>query len=142
MFVVSGTVLTDVESEAKVLRLAEYFAGGIYGAPSNGPFSKMEVIHRLMNQELITGDRLVLFGDGPVEIACGKSVGAFTVGVASDEDVHGSHRIDPIKRDHLIAAGADLIVADYGDRAGLLRQIFGDEGSATGSVARSRSPAG
>jgi phosphoglycolate phosphatase len=134
-YIVSGTVQTDVMNEAKVLGLVDFFPGGIIGAPATGEFSKMEAIDQILADESIVGSNLVIFGDGPVEIACGKSIGALTIGIASDEATRGSHRLDPIKMKHLSAAGADIIVADYADREGLLRQIFGDENSGTGSVA-------
>ena len=133
-FILSGTDETDVRNEAEVLGLVSCFPGGIFGAPSSGNFSKMDAIHRIIAEESITGRNLVVFGDGPVEIACGKSVGAITIGVASDEANNGSHQVDPVKLNHLTAAGADLIVADYADREGLLRQILGDEAPGARSV--------
>ena len=43
-----------------------------------------------------------------------------SVGVASDENVHGTGRIDAPKRKLLLAAGADLVVPDYRDAAALI----------------------
>jgi len=47
------------------------------------------------------------------------------VGVASDE-VHRSGRINPLKREHLLRAGADVIVPDYRNLVPLLRLLTPD----------------
>jgi hypothetical protein len=127
MIILSGSDEKDVRKEAKVLGLCDFFGTHIYGAPARGAFSKRDVIERLMAEEGIEGSRLLAFGDGPVEIGFAKAVGGLAVGVASDEEENGSHYVDPVKRKHLIAAGADVIIPDYVDATDLLRQILGDE---------------
>ena len=78
-----------------------------------------------MREEKIEGHHLLAFGDGPVEISFTKAVGGLAIGVASDEEKNGSHRIDLAKREQLIAAGADVIISDYEEVDVLLAAILG-----------------
>jgi len=48
-------------------------------------------------------------------------VGGWTVGVASDEETRSG--VNAWKRERLIEAGADLIIADYQDLDALLRAL-------------------
>ena len=81
-------------------------------------FSKEQVIRDLVLPKIESGEALLGFGDGFVEIENVKAVGGIAVGVASNEkDRQG---IDPWKRDRLIKAGADVIIGDYRSRT-LLR---------------------
>ncbi|MFA7206489.1 MAG: hypothetical protein WC102_09180, partial [Saccharofermentanales bacterium] len=50
-------------------------------------------------------------GDGKVEIALGRQVGAVTLGIASDEVMRCG--VDNVKRARLIKAGAHAIVGDF-----------------------------
>jgi phosphoglycolate phosphatase-like HAD superfamily hydrolase len=77
-----------------------------------------------MREEQIEGHHLLSFGDGPVEIQSTKAVGGLAIGVASDEEVNGSHEIDAAKKKQLVAAGADVIVPDYAEVDALLGMIF------------------
>lgn len=124
LMILSGTLETDVRQEAELLGLTFFFGRHIYGSPLKGDFSKKDVIRRIMREEHIEGRQLLAFGDGPVEIASTKAVGGLAIGVASDEEQNGSHQIDPIKREHLIAAGADAVIPDYVDVEVLLAEIF------------------
>jgi phosphoglycolate phosphatase-like HAD superfamily hydrolase len=125
LIILSGTVESDVRAEVALLGVAEFFGDHIYGSPSKGAFSKKDVIDRIMREERIEGHHLLAFGDGPVEISFTKAVGGLAVGVASDEDENGSHRMDQAKREHLIAAGADVIIPDYAEAETLMAAIFG-----------------
>lgn len=111
--------------EAALLGLAEFFGHHIYGSSRGMAFSKKDVIERIMREERIEGHHLLSFGDGPVEIEFTKAVGGLAIGVASDEDVNGSHHVDPFKREQLLRAGADAIIPDYAEHQLLLREIFG-----------------
>jgi len=124
LIILSGTVETEVRAEAALLGLTEFFSHHIYGSVRGVAFSKKEVIDRIMREEKIEGRHLVSFGDGPVEIQFTKAVGGLAIGVASDEDENGSHRVDPYKREQLTRAGADLIIADYADAADLVGKIW------------------
>ena len=126
LFILSGTHHTDVQREAELLGLRGFFGEHIYGATATGSFSKMDVIDRIISQENIKGRHLLAFGDGPVEIAFAKAVGGLAIGVASDEEANDLHRVDPVKREHLIAAGADAIIPDYLNADHLVRLLFGE----------------
>jgi len=127
LYVLSGTIETRVREEAELLDLARYFDDRIHGSPSDGltPFSKKQVIDQVLAEEKIAGDHLLSFGDGPVEIANTKEAGGIAVAVASNEEANGSGLMDPWKRHQLLAAGADLAIADYRDAKALLDIIFG-----------------
>ena len=71
-----------------------------------------------METEGLSGADFAVIGDGKVEIRLGHEVGARTIGLASDEVA--LHGINPVKRDRLIPAGADIITGDFNDLPGLL----------------------
>jgi hypothetical protein len=67
-------------------------------------------------------ERIVTFGDGPVEIRETQKKGGYTVGVASDEIRR--YGLSHTKRRRLIEAGADLIIPDYCQMDQLLPLLF------------------
>jgi phosphoglycolate phosphatase len=117
--ILSGSAESQVKRDAGLLGIDSCFGEHIYGS-TDASFSKRAVLDRLLAQEKITGTTLLSFGDGPVEIQHTKELGGLAVGVASDENVHGSGRIDAAKRKLLLAAGADLVAPDYRDAAALI----------------------
>jgi phosphoglycolate phosphatase-like HAD superfamily hydrolase len=124
--ILSSTIEHRVKEEAGILQIASYFGRHVYGSgvdPSQ--FSKMEVIQRLLRSEGISGENLLSFGDGPVEILNTKDVGGLAIAVASDETKNGSGVMDPWKRRQLLGAGADAAIADYRDAIPLLDMILG-----------------
>ena len=124
-YLASGTDKVYVLDEADVLGLSGYFAG-IYGALDDyQSYSKKMVIDRILSENNLNGSQLVTFGDGYVEIEDTKSVGGIAVGVATDEATRQG--VDEWKRERLIAAGADLIVPDFGQHQQLVAYLF--EGS-------------
>jgi phosphoglycolate phosphatase-like HAD superfamily hydrolase len=126
LIILSGTVEDRVKAEAALLDLTRYFGEHIYGGTSDlARSSKSAVIERLIGEERIAGDRLLSFGDGPVEIQLTKAVGGLAVAVASDEEINGSGKADQPKRKQLLAAGADLIIPDYRDAEPLLERLLG-----------------
>jgi phosphoglycolate phosphatase len=125
LFILSGTLEERVKQEASLLDLARYFNGQIFGSPPNSTaFSKRAMLDQILAKEKLRGENLVCFGDGPVEILHAKELGSLAVAVASDEDHHGSSRIDPMKRAQLIEAGADVVIPDYRDAAVLIDVLF------------------
>jgi len=125
LFILSGTREDRVKQEAGLLDLARYFNGQIFGSPPNASaFSKRAVLDEILAREKLHGEHLVCFGDGPVEILHAKELGGLAVAVASDEDQHGSGRMDPAKRAQLIKAGADVAIPDYRDAAALIDVLF------------------
>ena len=112
VYLASGTDEKYVKEEAALLKLTDYFNGGIYGAQDDyKKFSKAMVIQKIITENNLVGAELIGFGDGYVEIENIKSVGGFAVGVASDETNRVG--VDEWKRNRLINAGADVIIPDY-----------------------------
>lgn len=109
----SGTAVKHVREEAALLGIDHYFEGRIHG-PGDDPreFSKLEVMQQTLAETGTSGDELLGFGDGFVEIENLKQLGGVAIGVASDEE-HRSGRVEEWKRTRLIQAGADAIVPDY-----------------------------
>src|SRR5262249_54330686 len=106
------TDLTFVQSEAELLGLTPYFGEHIYGALDDYKrFSKKLVIERILQENNLHGEELLGFGDGFVEIEEIKRAGGVAVAVASDEVNRTG--INCWKRDRLVRAGADLVIADY-----------------------------
>ena len=81
------------------------------------------IIERILSENQLRGEELLGFGDGFVEIEEVKKVGGVAVGVASDEVNRGA--VNEWKRQRLIRAGADIIIADYQDIDGLLYWLWG-----------------
>jgi 3,4-dihydroxy 2-butanone 4-phosphate synthase/GTP cyclohydrolase II len=111
LYLASGTDLKYVRREAQALGLTEFFEDRIYGALDDyQKFSKAKIIERLVG-EIGSGDRIVGFGDGFVEIEEVKKVGGLAIGVASNENER--HGINECKRQRLVRAGADWVIADF-----------------------------
>ena len=110
----TGSVLHEVRHETELLDVARYF-DAMHGPDSldDRTFSKRAIIERLLSERGVDGTTLLAFGDGPVEIRETKAVGGIAIAVASDEENHGSGRMDEVKRETLLAAGADGVVADF-----------------------------
>jgi phosphoglycolate phosphatase-like HAD superfamily hydrolase len=126
LIILSGTMEPQVKQEAELLDLAPFFGSHIYGGTADLlQSSKQAVIERLLREEGIPGERLLAFGDGPVEIQLTKTVGGLAVGVASDEDANGSGRMHPQKMEQLRKAGADMLVPDYREPDKLIECLIG-----------------
>ncbi len=112
LYLASGTDEEDVLHEAMELGLAEFFNGGIYGSQNDiKKYSKKMVVDRIIRENDLHGDELVVFGDGPVEIREVVHAGGIAIGVASDEVRR--YGLNPEKRTRLIRAGAHMIVPDF-----------------------------
>lgn len=119
--VLSSTIEHRVKEEAEALGVASYFGRHIYGSPPDPRhFSKLAVFQRLSQEEGITGDNLLSFGDGPVEITSTKELGGLAIAVCSDEDHNGSGVMDEFKQRQLFEAGADAAIPDFRDAITLL----------------------
>jgi alkylation response protein AidB-like acyl-CoA dehydrogenase len=87
---------------------------------------------RELLDDVASGERLLAFGDGYVEIENTKQAGGLAVAVASDEAHNGSGRVDEWKRQRLLGVGADVVIPDFRDATPLLECIFGKgEGTRT-----------
>lgn len=126
VYLASGTDEVFVKQEAALLDVARYFGKHIYGAQDDyKTFSKKMVIERILRENQITGERLLAFGDGYVEIQNTKDVGGLPVAVASDEAHNGSGQMDEWKRQRLLGVGAEVVIPDYRDADVLLDGILG-----------------
>ena len=122
----SGTELDHVRNETAILGLGPVFGERIHGPVNNDPnFSKLGVLHMLIAERGLKGDEIVCIGDGAAEMQAARTVGALALGVASDE-VQRSGRINLLKRDHLLRAGADAIIPDYQNLPPILRLLTPD----------------
>lgn len=111
LYVASGTDHPDVTNEVAALGLTKYFTQIAGAPPGSENCSKEQVIARLMEQEGLSGADFAVIGDGKVEIRLGREAGARTIGLASDEEAH--HGVNPVKRERLVRAGADVIAGDF-----------------------------
>jgi len=124
LYLASGTDREDVEREAEILGYRSLFGNRIYGAVGDvRREAKRMVLERILSD---IGDeaseRILTFGDGPVEIRETQKKGGYTIGVASDEIRRCG--LSLIKRRRLIEAGADLIIPDYCQMDRLLPLLF------------------
>jgi phosphoglycolate phosphatase-like HAD superfamily hydrolase len=123
LYLASGTDEFHLKQEADLLDVSRYFDGGVYGAlPDPEAFSKRLLIERLLKLPGMRPDRLLGFGDGPVEIEELKRGGALAIGLATDEPE--CLITNDWKRHNLIAAGADYIIPNYLCRQSLLPMLF------------------
>ncbi len=123
MYVASGTDHDSVVREANAVGAAGFFGEHIYGALDNyWERSKAKVIKDILEKNSLSGNSLVVFGDGFVEIENCKQAGGLAVGVASDE-VNG-FGLNEWKRERLINAGADIIISDFGNPRELYKILF------------------
>ncbi len=122
-YLASGTDVEFVKNEAELLGVAPYFDGGIFGALREyKKFSKAMVIQKIITDFELSGNELLIIGDGYVEIENAKAVGAIAVGVASVEA--NRYNMNADKRERLIRAGADIIIPDFREGAQLLSYLF------------------
>ncbi len=123
--VLSSTIEHRVKEEAEALGVASYFGRHIYGSPADPrQYSKKAVFERLLREEGITGENLLSFGDGPVEIISTKELGGLAIAVCSDENHNGSGVMDEFKRRQLLDAGADAAIPDFRDAIALLDALL------------------
>ena len=123
LYLASGTDEIFMQEEARLLDVARYFDGGVYGALDDyQSFSKRILVQRILGLPEVQGAHLLGFGDGYVEIEEVKQVGGVTVGVATEEPE--CLAIDPWKRQRLIGVGADYIIPNYLDGEALVETLF------------------
>jgi phosphoglycolate phosphatase-like HAD superfamily hydrolase len=122
MYLASGTDEIYMKEEARLLGITGYFGGGVYGALDDYSFSKAILIQRILASAEFSGQQILVFGDGYVEIEEVKNVGGVAVGVASEEP--DCTRVDEWKRQRLIGVGADYIVPNFLCREELVSSLF------------------
>jgi phosphoglycolate phosphatase-like HAD superfamily hydrolase len=127
LYLASGTDEQYMKREAALLRVDQYFDGGLYGAQDDyKSFSKKILIARIIERSEFQGPEFLGFGDGFVEIENVKEVGGVAVGVATDEPL--CVQIDPVKRKRLASVGADWIVPHYNAHEELMAALFNGTG--------------
>ncbi|MCC7346622.1 MAG: hypothetical protein IT538_04420, partial [Variibacter sp.] len=123
MYLASGTDQDYMREEARLLDVARYFDGGVYGALDDyKSFSKKILIERLIAASECRGEELLGFGDGYVEIENVRSVGGVAVGVATAEPE--CLVVDEWKRRRLAGVGADFIVPNFLELDELTAALF------------------
>jgi phosphoglycolate phosphatase-like HAD superfamily hydrolase len=119
---VSGTEHHHLLRESAALRIDHFFDAGIYGPGTHDPgFTKSDAIAGLCQRYNIPTGALLSVGDGPVEIHAGKALDGYSLAVASHEVSGG---LDPHKREHLLAAGADAVIANFAELAEIRTLLF------------------
>ena len=124
IYLASGTDEVYVKEEVALLKLDGFFKGKVYGARDDYKlFSKAMVIQKIIEVNDLHGSSLAGFVDGYVEIENIKEVGGTAIGVATDEEK--MEGIDRWKRERLIKAGADIIIADFRELPLIEEYLFG-----------------
>lgn len=123
LYVASGTDHSDLVIENKLLGVFEYFTQ-VQGAPERrADCSKEAVMRMLLSQKGLRGAELVVIGDGKVEIALAAEAGAYSIGIASNEE--NRFGVNPRKSSRLREAGADILIGDFEETDEILRWILG-----------------
>ncbi|MBQ7257269.1 MAG: HAD family hydrolase [Abditibacteriota bacterium] len=124
MYCASGTDDHFCKEEAHLLGVDEFFGDNIYGALDDyKKSSKALVIKNILEENNLSGEVLLGFGDGFVEIEAVKSVGGYAVGIAIDEK-NLNRQIDERKKSRLLGVGADIIIPDFLDAKELITYLF------------------
>ena len=124
MYLASGTDEVYMKEEARLIDVAKYFDGGVYGALDDyKSFSKKILVQSILANTDVRGAEIIGFGDGYVEIEEVKLVGGVAVGVATTEPE--CRVVDEWKRQRLIGVGADFIVPNFERHADLCGMLFG-----------------
>ena len=123
LYLASGTDEEDVINEAKSLGYDTLFDGGIYGSVGDiSKYSKKMVIEKIISENNLNGNELMVIGDGPVEIKEGRKAGGISVGIASDEVRRYGLNLE--KRTRLIKAGAHILISDFSQAEALIDLLF------------------
>ena len=122
-YLASGSDAEFVVEEAGLLGLSPLFGDRIYGAIRDyQKYSKEMVIRRILKENRLSGEELLVVGDSVVEIGIAREVGAVIIGVNSTEK--NKYEMNANKRDRLIAAGAQLLIPDFRDYQVILDYLF------------------
>ena len=123
LYLASGTDNDAVLEEAKLLGLDKYFGDNIYGALDEHATdcTKELVIRRILSENKITGEELISFGDGYVEIELIANIGGYSIAVATDEKRRKG--IDEWKRRRLTQAGASAVIPDFTEPCKIMQVV-------------------
>jgi phosphoglycolate phosphatase-like HAD superfamily hydrolase len=121
----SGTEAIHVRREAELLDVGHYFNEAIFApGPGDKEFTKRAVFERVMSEHGLRGEELIGFGDGVIETQEVRRAGGVAVAVASEEPPRRG--VNAWKRERLILAGADVVIADFECREPLLKWLFAE----------------
>jgi hypothetical protein len=125
LYLASGTDREDLQREAALLGYGSLFGDRIYGAVGDVSFEAKRIVLEkiLADIGVEPREKILVFGDGPVEIRETHKKGGYAIGVASDEIRRFGLNLS--KRTRLIEAGSDLIIPDYSQMDQLLELLFG-----------------
>ncbi|MDW8072242.1 MAG: HAD family hydrolase [Anaerolineae bacterium] len=127
LYLASGTDHPYVIHEASVLKIDHYFTGGIYGAlDATEANNKERIIQRILDEHRLSGQELLVVGDGPVEIREAVARGAIALGMATDEVARRGWNRHKMRR--LISAGADMLAPDFSRPELLIDVLFNKRG--------------
>jgi len=107
----TGNVEEGARMKLAPHELNGYFPTGGFG--SDGPTRADVIATGIRRAVALNGapfDHVVILGDTPHDILCGRANGCFTVGVATG----------PFSHQQLLTCGADLCVPDFTDPRGLM----------------------
>lgn len=120
LFLASGTDDEDVRTEAVALGVDGYFEEIAGAAPHTDCCSKEAMLRKFVQP----GKKMLIVGDGKVEIKLGCESGAVTLGVASwDQYENVGSELNPVKARRLNAAGADALIADFREKDEILNWL-------------------
>jgi hypothetical protein len=80
------------------------------------------IINKIINENNLKGNELVVFGDGPVEIKECIRANGIAIGVSSDEVTR--YDLNLKKRTRLIKAGAQIIIPDFSQSNQLIELLL------------------
>lgn len=116
--IASGTDHEDVLREAALLGVLDLVSEA-RGAPRRSrECSKEALVRGLLEDAPGVQERIMVVGDGRVEIEVARRYGAMALGIASDEENPG--RLNAAKRDRLVRAGADRLAPDFTELPAIL----------------------
>ena len=118
IYIASGTDTEDVKNEAEVLGVASFITDILGGRTGELTCAKEIVISNTIERTGLDGEEIMVIGDGFVEIERGLERGAFTIGIASDEEKLTG--INAKKEQILTRAGANVIIGDFLERERLM----------------------
>lgn len=112
IYIASGTDDVDLQKEVALLGIDKFIKSS-KGAPHRQKnCSKEAIIKDFLDNQKLSGEQILVVGDGKVEIMLGNDVNAVTIGVACNEaSQDGQFNIKKFNK--LEAANANYIVADF-----------------------------
>lgn len=109
----TGNIDRGAQLKLTSARIEHYFEFGAFGSDCERRDGLPTIaVQRALDRtgRRFLGRDVVIIGDTPSDVSCGQSIGVFTIAVATGR--HG--------REELLAAGADVALADLADTKALL----------------------